>query len=38
MPESKYYTYIDASEAAKKLGIKTREEYSIRYKEDPLLP
>ncbi|MFB1074846.1 integrase repeat-containing protein [Vibrio diabolicus] len=38
MPEKKYHTYIDASKAANKLGIKTREEYNIRYKEDPLLP
>ncbi|MEZ9202265.1 VPA1269 family protein [Vibrio splendidus] len=38
MSERKYHTYINASKAANKLGIKTREEYTVRYKEDPLLP
>ena len=38
MSENKYYTYTEASIVVKKLSIKTRDEYNVRYKEDPLLP
>ena len=33
-----YSTYEEASFAAQELGIKTKIEYTIRYKEDPKLP
>jgi len=33
-----YTTWLQASYAAKELGIKNAKEYSVRYKEDPMLP
>jgi superfamily II DNA or RNA helicase/RNA polymerase subunit RPABC4/transcription elongation factor Spt4 len=35
---AQYSTCLEASLAARNLGITTKEEYAIRYKEDPLLP
>lgn len=33
-----FYSYLEACEVVKKMGIQTRAEYLVRYKEDPLLP
>jgi RNA polymerase subunit RPABC4/transcription elongation factor Spt4 len=35
---AQYSTCLEASLAARNLGITTKEEYAVRYKEDPLLP
>ncbi|WP_289008798.1 VPA1269 family protein [uncultured Marinobacter sp.] len=36
--EEKYATYVEASQAAQRLGLKTQAEYKKGYKQDPNLP